>query len=77
MYQQAYLNSINFMDEPVAHRLQSLSCPRMKPVDGCTVNESREPTGPDTQGTANRRHTQYYLQAKIKKSEHVFYQVSI
>lgn len=61
------LDAFNFLDEPVADRLQSFGAPRMKPVDGGALDERRESTGSNAEGIAHRRHTQHHLQAKKQK----------
>lgn len=59
--QKSDLNTFNLLDEPVADRLQGFRGPRMEPVNGGGLDESRESTGPHTKGAAHGRQTQYHL----------------
>lgn len=43
----------------------------MEPVNGGALDESRESTGPYTEGTAHRRQTQHHLQGNSKHRDRV------
>lgn len=65
--QRPDLNALNLLDEPVADRLQSISSPRMEPVDGGALDKGRESTGPYTKDIAHRRQTQDHLQIRNQR----------
>lgn len=52
------LNAFNVLNESVADWLQSLISPWMEPVNGCAAKKGWKLTGPNPQGTAQRREAQ-------------------
>lgn len=50
------------LQEDRGHRVQGLLRPRLKPVNDCIVDQTREVAAAGAQGLANRRHGQNHVQ---------------